>query len=270
MVKLDDPASVSAGTDITVAVSCYNEEQSIVPTLTTLALALKKCALRAELIVMDDGSQDGSIGAVREFIAGDGHQDILIVHHRNDVNRGLPWNVFEAARIGRGKHFWVVAGDNTLDEDTYLSMLSQVGRADIIIPNVLRYRGRPLFRRLLSRLYVWIVNTLSGYSIKYYNGSSIYPRSLVTAHADKARGFGYSAELIISLLDQGKSYVEVDVVFNDRTTGKSSAVNWNNLKAVMAFFGRLIRRRWQRRGAARQTGDLDATRPEQKVDAAGQ
>ncbi len=219
---------------------------------------------------MDDASRDNSIDAVQRFVAGFGHPNILVRHHLNRFNRGLTWNVFEAMRIAKGKYFWAVAGDNALSKEAYLTMLSEVGRADIIIPHVLRYRGRPLYRRLISRLYVWLVNALSGYSVKYYNGSSIYPRSMVVAYANKVRGFGYSAELITLLLDQGKSYVEVDVVFNDRTTGKSRALTFKNFCDVAGFFGRLARRRWQRRRGVLQADDLGKQRNERKVGAAGQ
>lgn len=249
--------------------SCYNEERSIIPTLTTLVSALEQCPLTAEIIAMDDASQDNSIDTVQRFIAGFGHPNVLVRHHLNKANRGLTWNVFEAMKIGKGKYFWSVAGDNPLSKEAYLTMFSAVGRADIIIPNVLRYCGRPVYRQLISRLYVWLVNALSGYSVKYYNGSSIYVRSMVVEYANKIRGFGYSAELIVSLLDQGKSYVEVDVVFNDRTTGKSRALTFKNFCDVAGFFGRLARRRWQRRRGVLQPDDRGKERSERKVGAAG-
>ncbi len=264
MARPVESSSPGTALDLTVMVSCYNEETSIVPTLAKLVAALSAHELTAEIIVMDDCSHDGSIAAVQRFIGETHPPRVVIRHHTNAVNRGLPWNVFEAARIGQGKYFWVVGGDDALSQDVYRTLLPAVGHADVIIPNVLTYHGRPVLRWLLSRLYVRIVNALSGYTIKYYNGSSIYLRTDVTSHAGTVRGFGYSAELIISLLDQGKSYREIDVVFSDRTAGASSAVTMGNLRDVAAFFGRLLRRRLRgrRRGASE---GLDTGRADRKT-----
>ncbi len=260
MVGESSPPGRDGVPDVTIMVSCYNEETSIASTLATLVLGLRRCSLNAEVIVMDDCSQDLSPDVVREFMDGVTDPRIEIRLHVNDVNRGLVPNYFEAARLGRGKYYWMVSGDDVLDEETYVTLFSALGRADVIIPSVIRYRGRPLYRRVLSKLYGWIVNRLSGYAIKYYNGGPLLERATVLELADTVRGFGYSAEMIVTLLDQGKSYVEVPVVFNDRVDGKSSAVNMKNLREVLAFFGRLRRRRRVHAVTRRDAGPVEQER----------
>ncbi len=79
MAAVGEGPSGSAA-DITIMVSCYNEEITIVPTLERLVAALRASTLAAEIIVMDDRSQDGSVDAVRRFVAGVSDQRLRIRH----------------------------------------------------------------------------------------------------------------------------------------------------------------------------------------------
>src|SRR5262249_51684217 len=147
---------------------------------------------------------------------------------RHDANQGLGRTIFEAARLARGKYFWCVAGDNPVPEETCARLFAQLGRGDIIIPYVVRYEGRTFFRRALSDSYGMLVRFLSGSKVRYFNGSSIYLREQFLRHSDIPQGFAYSAEMIISLIGDGSTYVEVAVIYNDRSSGTSTALSLRN------------------------------------------
>lgn len=227
--------------DVTLGVTCYNEQDTIEPTLETLVTALEDCGLSGEIIVMDDASTDSSVTVVREFI--NRHPDADIAHRLNPSNKGMVWQVFEAAALGEGRYFWAVAGDNTVTPEACRALFSAIGKADIIIPKVLAYRNRSWHRRTISKLYVLAVNILSGYRISYYNGSAIYEREVVAAFKDIIPEFSYSADMIVRLLDSGKNFIEVPVIYNDRPDGRSSALTWAHVIDVLRFFGRLAVRR---------------------------
>src|SRR2546430_151631 len=98
------PKGMPMNPDITIFISCYNERDSIVPTIETLSRALTRVGIDWELLVIDDCSQDGSAGVVEEFMRSQADLPIRLVRH--DVNRGLGSTIFEAARLARGKYFW--------------------------------------------------------------------------------------------------------------------------------------------------------------------
>lgn len=229
---------------ITIAVACYNERNSIEATLDRLCSALQRNKLSWEIWVMDDASKDDSVNIVAYYIKK--NNSLPIKHHTNSFNQGLEWNVFKAVSLAKGEYFWIVGGDNTMSIATIDTLLSHIGDADLIIPQVTVYNGRKVSRKIISKLYVFIVNFLSGYNISYYNGSAIYPHKLIKEYCGKISGFGYSAELIINLLDRGISYVEIPVEFNDKQHGKSNAINIKNIKAIFKFFLRLLFRRVKR------------------------
>jgi len=68
---------------------------------------------------MDDASTDRSVEFIRGYRVK--HPDLPIHLHINEKNAGLTWNVFEAATLGRGAYFWMVAGDNTVPEDIWIT-----------------------------------------------------------------------------------------------------------------------------------------------------
>jgi glycosyltransferase involved in cell wall biosynthesis len=230
--------------DISVSVSCYNEARSIVPTIESISAALAGTGLAWEIIVVDDASADDSAEVVRGFIAA--HPELPIRHLVHADNRGFIYGIFEALHAAQGQYFWVVAGDNNVSQAVATQLLSQVGKADIVIPRVLQYSGRGWQRRLISSTYASLVRLLSGCPVTYYNGSCIHRRSHLLWLEDKVSSFAYAADCITRLIDAGCSYVEVPVVYNERTDGKSSAISAHNFRDVGAFLaGLALRRVWK-------------------------
>jgi glycosyltransferase involved in cell wall biosynthesis len=227
--------------DITIFISCYNERETVVPTIETLVRALRRLSATWEMLVIDDCSSDDSVQTIERFQQSQPALPLALVRH--DVNRGIGYSIFEAARLARGRYFWCVAGDNPVPEDTCARLFAQLGAADIIIPDVTRYVGRSLFRRMVSDVYGILVRLASGSKVKYFNGSSIYLREQFLRHADIPAGFGYSAEMITSLENDGCTYIEVPVLYNDHSAGTSTALNFRNFREVAAMLGRLLSRR---------------------------
>jgi glycosyltransferase involved in cell wall biosynthesis len=230
-----------ASTGISVLVTCYNEQASIVPTIDSILSALSKSGLSWEIIVTDDVSSDNSVQVIRDYLRD--HSNLPIHFQAHETNQGLIRSIFEAVHLAQGQYFWMVAGDNNVDPATAAKLLSYVGTADIVIPHVLQYKGRSLHRRVISKTYAFLVRFLSGCPVRYYNGASIHRRSHLLWLEDDIKSFAFGANCIIRLLDYGFTYIEVPVVYNERTTGKSTALTLKNLRDVTAFFLTLVVRR---------------------------
>jgi glycosyltransferase involved in cell wall biosynthesis len=110
--------------DITVFISCYNEKDSIVPTMESVSGALAQLPLASEILVIDDNSTDESVAVVEALMRT--HPALPIRLERHDINRGLGYTIFEAARHAQGKHFWCVAGDNPVSKETCVALLSRI------------------------------------------------------------------------------------------------------------------------------------------------
>ncbi|MBC8489531.1 MAG: hypothetical protein H8D45_26230 [Bacteroidetes bacterium] len=109
----------------------------------------------------------------------------------------------------------------------------QVGNADIIIPYFGSYDNRSIFRLLLSSSFTKIVNFISGFKISYYNGPVMHLRYNVMRWSPDTYGFAYQAELITSVLIEGGSYQEVQIVNTDRDAGISKAFSLKNILSII-------------------------------------
>lgn len=225
--------------DLTCFVSCYNETAYIVQTLADITGALHQLGLSFEIIVVDDCSTDDSAARVRAYIAA--HPDERIILRRNLVNRGLAQNYIDAAFLGKGRHYKLFCGDNTEPPESIARICRHIGKADIIIPHYVSVEGKSGARKLLSGAYTGLVNLVSGNAVPYYNGLAIHMRYNVMRWHPNTRGFGFQADIICMLLDQGATYVEVDVEAINRTESRALTVK-NFLSVAHTLLDILIRR----------------------------
>lgn len=232
--------------DLTIVIPCLNEEERISATLDTVASAMSELLYSYEILVIDDGSTDRTSQIVEEY--GKQHPDLPIHLHKNPRNRGLTRSYVDGAFLGRGKYYRLVCGDNPEPREALLAIFQELGKADMIIPYYSAVDGKPLLRRTLSSAYTKLVSILSGYQIHYYNGCALHLRYNVMRWGPYSFGFGFQAELITRLLDEGANYVEVPVTATHvEKSARNSAVNFGNFLSVghtlLEVFIRRLRRR---------------------------
>lgn len=230
--------------DLTLLVACYNESENIVNTLDTLVSALIEFPdVSWEVLVVDDASNDASVDVIRDWLSR--HPGMPIYLRANRTNKGLATNYVDGAFWGRGRHYRLVCGDDVEPKENFVTMLRHLGAADIVIFYQTQ-SGRAWHRRVLSRTYTALVNLISGYRLKYYNGLAIHRRynimRLNTAHT----GHGFQADFITRLLDRGASYVTVDVTARERPRGVATAMTLRNFLSVSHTIIDLIARRIDR------------------------
>lgn len=216
--------------DITFFVPCFNEEENIVNTLNAIYAAASATSLSYEILVIDDCSRDGTVALVEEYQHL--HANIPIILKRNAVNRGLGHNYIDGAFIGQGTYYMLVNGDNAEPEEALSAILSKVGQADMVIPYFGANDKRLPWRRLLSRFFTALVNTASGFSIKYYNGPVVHKRYNVMRWHPDTHGFAYQAETITRLLEECATYIEIEIANKDRQYGMTKAFCIQNILSI--------------------------------------
>lgn len=241
--------------DLTVFVPALNEEGAIFTVLKKLREAIIESGLKVELHVADDGSTDRTADEVRRFHATYPDLDILLIC--NQKPRGIAFNCFDSAALAKGRYHRLGWGDDVETVGTHLNIFSALDRADIIIP-VHEVEGKSWFRRLLSATYRDVVYYASGYRITNINGGNCIRTSLVRRFNVDASGFGFQAELLTRLLDEGATAIEVPGVSIERQTGRSKALklrNWFSVGwTVSKIMARRLRRVFDGRHATRAPG----------------
>src|SRR6516164_2627531 len=234
-------APLSWDKDITLFVACYNEEGNIAATLNTLLAAVAEVSCSWEILIIDDGSTDRSVEVIQQYIQE--HPGLPILLHINGENKGLAQSYIDGAFLGKGKYYRLVCGDDAEPKETFVTLLKHLGEADMIIPYQVECLGKSWARRLLSKTYTLIINTISGHRIRYYNGLAVHLRYHVMRWHTNYRGFGFQADMVTRLLDEGFSYIEVPVKAQERTKGSSKALTMRNFFSVSHTLLDLVIRR---------------------------
>jgi len=227
--------------DLSLFVACYNEEEGIIPTLETVVSAANEVGISYDIVIMDDCSTDRSVEVILEYLRK--HPDLPITLFVNEVNQGVGSNYAEAAFRCRGKYYRMICGDNVESKGTLVSIFRRIGEADMIIPYPADTTFRGPFRRSVSRSFTLLVNLLSGYRIRYYNGLAVHFRYNVMRWHSNSHGFGFQADLITRLLDLKASYIEIPVYPNERAAGATKAFKFRNICSV----GHTLLEIWLRR-----------------------
>ena len=232
--------------DLSIVVPCLNEQHHIGPTLDTIVAAMMELPYSYDVVVVDDGSTDDTSQVVENYIAAHPELPIRIVKHA--TNRGLSTSYVDAAFLGRGTYYRLVCGDNAEPKESMVKVLQHLGKAQMIIPYYDQVEGKSRFRMWLSNSYTTVVNVLSGHRLRYYNGLAVHLRYNVMRWGPYSFGFGFQAELITRLLDEGATYLEVPIQATHREKASgSTAINWRNFLSVGHTLSEIFLRRVRKR-----------------------
>lgn len=114
------PAFAAAVPRVSVLTAVFNHAQLVVEALSS---AIRSWACRYELIIVDDGSTDGTSAAVTAWMAEHRSTPALLLRH--PVNRGLAHARNAAMEMARGEFCFVLDADN----EVYPHCLSRLVRA---------------------------------------------------------------------------------------------------------------------------------------------
>jgi glycosyltransferase involved in cell wall biosynthesis len=221
---------------LSILVPALNEEGNLTPTVDSLLRSVRPLAVDFEIIIVNDGSTDGTADEAERLAAQ--HDEVRCLH--NDRCMGLGFSYMRGVDSATKSHFIYVPGDNTWPKESFDDLLSDFGRYDIITSFNTNPEVRDPGRRVVSAMYTRCVNLLFGYRMKYYNGLTIYPRAFLTRKPIQTYGFGFQAEALLKALDSGYSVVEVALPLDPRTVGKSKAVTVKNIASCAYTLTRLF------------------------------
>ncbi len=193
---------------LSIIIPAYNEEKSLEAAVVWISGLLREHTFTDyELLIFNDCSKDQT-GEIADWLAKtDSH---LRVFH-NPVNRGFGYNYRKGVEEARGEYVMLFPGDNENSDPSLWNLIGAQGQADIITSYTENTEARPLSRRIISWLYVQILNSLFGMHMKYFNGLCLQKTQLVRKALPSTFGFAFAAEILIRLIKSGFSYVEVPI-----------------------------------------------------------
>ncbi len=147
--------------ELSFVVPAYNEEDFIEDTLGAIDAVIKDKNLPYEIVVVDDGSRDGTLVNARRYAGRNGHVKILSYSQ----NSGKGYAVKAGFMQTTGNIVIFTDGDNEIDLRTISEYLEALKHSDIVIASKRHADSRvevPLSRRIFSetfnglvRLFYW-------------------------------------------------------------------------------------------------------------------
>lgn len=221
---------------LSVVVPAYNEEKNIESVVLRINKVAPIYCEDYEIIIVNDKSRDNT-GKIIEELAKK-NKKVKPIH--NKINFGFGASYQKGLKSARFEYVMLIVGDNTNPVYTLRKIISQIGKADMIIPYYTNFdKTKTKFRYLLSKSFTQLVNIITGLSFRYYNGLSLHQTERVRSIPNISKGFGFSAEILVYLAKKGATYVEVPVINEDETATSSTALKLKNVIQVLQSLYRL-------------------------------
>jgi glycosyltransferase involved in cell wall biosynthesis len=215
---------------LSIIIPAYCESENILDTLGNVTTALASLDIEHEILVIDDGSTDGTGAIVTANLHRFPHVQLL-VNERNLGFGGTYRRGVEAARLG---HIVMVHGDNAWGAATLHEFFSRVGEADIIVGYTRDMWGsRTWTRTLISKTFTLVVNLITWRWLKYYNGLQIHQAPILKSLRIQSRGFGFQPEVLVKALRLTRTKIEVAMDLIEREKGESKAFRVRNVVDVL-------------------------------------
>jgi len=213
---------------VTVVIPAFREEDNIEAAIDNVLRVLQSVTKDYEIIVVDDGSPDktGDFARLKAQV----NPNIRVAV--NAVNQGFGYSFARGVKMATKEFVTVFPGDNDMSANSLKDLLEARGSADLIVSYMQKTNKRSIFRRIVSKTFVIIMNILFGLNLKYYNGSFICRTALLQAIPIKSTGLAALAECIVRLLKQGVTWKSIYFEHVGRRHGKSKAFDFKNINAV--------------------------------------
>ncbi|MDQ1426013.1 MAG: hypothetical protein QOD72_3511 [Acidimicrobiaceae bacterium] len=254
LVVLPTPVGDHRDVRLSIVMPVHNEEPLIARAVErVLAVSLP---VPAELIVVDDGSTDGTF----EVLQSMDHPALTI--HRHPLNLGKGTAVLTGASRATGTHLLVFDADLEYDPRDIPKLLEPVmaGRATVVYGN--RMFGMntvyPSFRYALgNRITTFAANVMFDSCVSdLHTCLKLVPLQEFRGLRLTESGFGLDSELTAELLRRGIRPYEVAVSYFGRSRSEGKKITWRDGVKCLSVLGRVRMRRTpaaQRRGSGQPT-----------------
>jgi glycosyltransferase involved in cell wall biosynthesis len=224
---------------VSILIPVYNEETYVANVIRAVLDAELPEGLGRELIVVDDGSTDGTASAVRALAVQ--HPD-RIQFVQQDRNRGKGAAVRRAIGLARGDFCVFQDADLEYSPDEIGSLLMPLieGRAEVVygsrFPKGGREYGSPFWHRAGNRLLTQLSNLFTGLRLTdMETGYKAAGTPLLKSLSLRCNRFGMEPELTAKFAARGCRVVEVPITYRKRTYGQGKKIKWmDGVKAVLA------------------------------------
>lgn len=218
--------STSAFPTLSVLLPIMNE----VHTLCKLIDIILEVPIDKELIIVDDGSTDGTAQLLREKIEGK-IPKVSVYYHQKNQGKGMALRTAIPHAIG--KYSIVQDGDLEYNPNDYLAIIAAFNSDDVSVVYGSRFmKGYPKMKlpnRIVNILLSWMVRIL--YHAPLTDEATCYKAfrtSILQSIPLKCRRFEFCPEITAKVLKKGYKITEVPIRYSARTVAEGKKIRWTD------------------------------------------
>jgi dTDP-4-dehydrorhamnose 3,5-epimerase-like enzyme/SAM-dependent methyltransferase len=228
--------------EVSIVLPCYNEEKCLRNTARAILQAFANHRLRLELVMVDNGSRDGTVEIIDELIAA----GLPVVKVVVPVNQGYGHGILEGLKRCRSPFVGYLCADGQVSAEDVVRIYRLVQGTDgrLLAKVRRRFRKDGLIRKISSigynSLMLLVFGRLEAIDI---NGSpKIFSREVYKAMQLESRDWFLDAEIVIKAKRLGLTVLELNVRGLSRQGGKSNV----RLQTCLEFAKNIARHRFLR------------------------
>jgi glycosyltransferase involved in cell wall biosynthesis len=216
----------------------HDEAENLEAVVADLLRVLPEVAQAFEVIVVDDGSTDGT-GALADGLARRDPR-VRVVHHPRNLGYGAALRSGIAAC--RHPFIFFTDADRQFDVRELPGFATQRARGDIVV-GYRHPRRDPWLRRVNGYLWTVLVRRLFGLRVRDVDCAfKLFPRAALAGLPLETTGATISTEILVLALRQGYRVVEVPVGHYARPAGRQSGARLGVILRAFRELWRLRRR----------------------------
>ena len=218
------------GMTLSVIIPIFNE----VNTLNTIVERVLETGLADEILLVDDGSTDGTRALLAEL---DGKNRVRVILHERNQGKGAAVRTGLAA--ARGDVLLIQDADLEYDPKDYPALLKPIeeGRADVVYGS--RFLGGPrrvtmYWHMLANQLLTLTTNLLYNTILSdMETGYKVFRRQALEGVTLRANRFDFEPEITAKLLKRRRRLFEVPISFNPRSYAEGKKIRMRDAFAAI-------------------------------------
>ena len=218
---------------LSVIIPVYNEVESI----ETILTRVHETKLTHEIIVVDDGSKDGTRDKLKVL---DGKKNVRVILH--EVNQGKGAAVRTGMAAAKGDVLLIQDADLEYDPRDYPELLRpiQEGLADVVYGS--RFLGRAhrvtMFWHMLANKSLTLMTNILYDTIltDMETGYKVFKHEVIEGMTIRANSFNFEPEFIAKILKRKYRIFEVPITFNPRDYSQGKKIKLHDaFEAIWAL-----------------------------------
>lgn len=218
---------------LSVFLPAYNEEENIKLTTLKVQSVLEKVAGTWEIIIINDGSTDGTLEAAKALVRSD--KRIRLINHQKNLGYGATLK----SGLYNSRYPWLafIDSDGQFDFseiDKFIKKQEET-KADLVIGYYLK-RQVPFYRKVNTFLWQVVVFMLFGLRVRDIDcGFKLFSKKVVDKipKLQSERGAFISTEFLIKAKKKGFKIIEIPVTHYPRVKGFGTGAD---IKVIISSF----------------------------------